>query len=89
MTHQLNFIYNDSDWVCPQEYPDLSQAKEIAIDLARVVLPRPGTSSIKRCPLAKRHTKPNSIAESLPMTTLLTLSESLLAISEASDNRSN
>ena len=33
MTHQLNFIYNDSDWVCPNEYPDLSQAKEIAIDL--------------------------------------------------------
>ena len=30
MTHQLNFIYNDSDWVCPSEYPDLSQAKEIA-----------------------------------------------------------
>ena len=33
MTHQLNFIYNDSDWVCPSEYPDLSGAKEIAIDL--------------------------------------------------------
>jgi len=33
MTHQLNFIYNDSDWVCPQEYPDLSKATEIAIDL--------------------------------------------------------
>mgnify|MGYP003145894726 FL=1 len=33
MSHQLNFIYNDSDWVCPAEYPDLSQAKEIAIDL--------------------------------------------------------
>jgi DNA polymerase I-like protein with 3'-5' exonuclease and polymerase domains len=33
MTHQLNFIYNDSDWVCPSEYPDLSSAKEIAIDL--------------------------------------------------------
>ena len=33
MTHQLNFIYNDSDWICPSEYPDLSQAKEIAIDL--------------------------------------------------------
>ncbi len=33
MNHQLNFIYNDSDWVCPSEYPDLSQAKEIAIDL--------------------------------------------------------
>ena len=33
MTHQLNFVYNDSDWVCPAEYPDLSQAKEIAIDL--------------------------------------------------------
>tara|TARA_A100001015_G_scaffold42230_1_gene46275 strand:- start:25 stop:1893 length:1869 start_codon:yes stop_codon:yes gene_type:complete len=33
MTHQLNFIYNDSDWTCPAEYPDLSKAKEIAIDL--------------------------------------------------------
>ena len=33
MTHQLNFIYNDSDWVCPPEYPNLSNAKEIAIDL--------------------------------------------------------
>ncbi len=33
MTHQLNFIYNDSDWVCPAEYPDLSKATEIAIDL--------------------------------------------------------
>ena len=33
MTHQLNFIYNDSDWICPSEYPDLSQAKEIAIDI--------------------------------------------------------
>jgi DNA polymerase I-like protein with 3'-5' exonuclease and polymerase domains len=33
MTHQLNFIYNDSDWIAPSEYPDLSQAKEIAIDL--------------------------------------------------------
>ena len=32
MTHQLNFIYNDSDWVCPSEYPDLSQAKEWGID---------------------------------------------------------
>ena len=33
MTPQLNFIYNDSDWVCPSEYPDLRFAKEIAIDL--------------------------------------------------------
>jgi len=33
MTHQLNFIYNDSDWICPSEYPDLRNAKEIAIDL--------------------------------------------------------
>ena len=33
MSHQLNFIYNDSDWVCPSEYPDLSAADEIAIDL--------------------------------------------------------
>ena len=33
MTHQLNFVYNDSDWIAPAEYPDLRQAKEIAIDL--------------------------------------------------------
>jgi len=33
MTHQLNFVYNDSDWIAPAEYPDLSKAKEIAIDL--------------------------------------------------------
>ena len=33
MTHQLNFIYNDSDWVCPSEYPDLREATEVAIDL--------------------------------------------------------
>jgi DNA polymerase I-like protein with 3'-5' exonuclease and polymerase domains len=33
MTHQLNFVYNDSDWICPNEYPDLSKATEIAIDL--------------------------------------------------------
>jgi DNA polymerase I-like protein with 3'-5' exonuclease and polymerase domains len=33
MTHQLNFIYNDADWICPSEYPDLSKATEIAIDL--------------------------------------------------------
>jgi len=33
MTHQLNFIYNDSDWIAPAEYPDLRHAKEIAIDL--------------------------------------------------------
>ncbi len=33
MSHQLNFIYNDSDWVAPSEYPDLRQADEVAIDL--------------------------------------------------------
>jgi DNA polymerase I-like protein with 3'-5' exonuclease and polymerase domains len=33
MSHQLNFIYTDSDWVCPSEYPDLRAADEIAIDL--------------------------------------------------------
>ena len=33
MSHQLNFIYSDSDWVCPSEYPDLSAADEVAIDL--------------------------------------------------------
>jgi hypothetical protein len=26
MTHQLNFIFQESDWVCPSEYPDLSKA---------------------------------------------------------------
>ena len=33
MSHQLNFIYNDSDWVAPSEYPDLRNADEVAIDL--------------------------------------------------------
>ena len=33
MSHQLNFIYNDSDWVAPSEYPDLREANEVAIDL--------------------------------------------------------
>ena len=33
MSHQLNFIYNDSDWVAPSEYPDLRAANEVAIDL--------------------------------------------------------
>jgi|TARA_R100001086_G_scaffold218742_1_gene135538 DNA polymerase I-like protein with 3'-5' exonuclease and polymerase domains len=33
MSHQLNFIYSDSDWVCPSEYPDLRAANEVAIDL--------------------------------------------------------
>ena len=33
MSHQLNFIYSDSDWVCPSEYPDLRAADEVAIDL--------------------------------------------------------
>jgi hypothetical protein len=28
MTHQLNFISQESDWVCPSEYPDLSHANE-------------------------------------------------------------
>jgi len=33
VSHQLNFIYSDSDWVCPSEYPDLRAADEVAIDL--------------------------------------------------------
>ena len=33
MTHQLNFVFQESDWVCPSEYPDLSHADAIAIDL--------------------------------------------------------
>ena len=33
MSHQLNFIYNDSDWVAPSEYPDLRNADEVAIYL--------------------------------------------------------
>ena len=33
MRHQLNFIYNDSDWVAPSEYPDLRDATEVAIEL--------------------------------------------------------
>ncbi len=33
MTHQLNFTFDESDWVCPSEYPDLSHADALAIDL--------------------------------------------------------
>ena len=33
MTHQLNFVFQEADWVCPSEYPDLSNADAIAIDL--------------------------------------------------------
>jgi len=33
MTHQLNFQYQESDWCCPSEYPDLTHADAIAIDL--------------------------------------------------------
>jgi len=33
MTHQLNFTFEESDWVCPSEYPDLRGADAIAIDL--------------------------------------------------------
>ena len=33
MTHQLNFIFQESDWVCPSEYPDLFKASKIAKNL--------------------------------------------------------
>ena len=33
MTNQINFTFQDSDWVPPTSYPDLRNAKEIAIDL--------------------------------------------------------
>tara|TARA_R100000388_G_scaffold67484_1_gene48809 strand:- start:673 stop:2541 length:1869 start_codon:yes stop_codon:yes gene_type:complete len=33
MSHQLNFIFQEADWVCPSEYPDLRNADAIAIDL--------------------------------------------------------
>jgi DNA polymerase I-like protein with 3'-5' exonuclease and polymerase domains len=33
MTHQLNFTFEESDWVCPSEYPDLTNADALAIDL--------------------------------------------------------
>ena len=33
MSNQINFTFQDSDWVPPTSYPDLRSAKEIAIDL--------------------------------------------------------
>ena len=33
MSNQINFTFQDSDWVPPTSYPDLRNAKEIAIDL--------------------------------------------------------
>ena len=33
MSNQINFTFQDSDWVPPTNYPDLRNAKEIAIDL--------------------------------------------------------
>ncbi len=33
MTNQINFTFQDSDWVPPTSYPDLRNAKEISIDL--------------------------------------------------------
>ena len=33
MSHQINFIFKESDWTPPTHFPDLKHAKEIAIDL--------------------------------------------------------
>jgi DNA polymerase I-like protein with 3'-5' exonuclease and polymerase domains len=33
MSHQINFIFKESDWTPPTHFPDLKNAKEIAIDL--------------------------------------------------------
>ena len=33
MSHQLNFIFQHSDWKTPETFPDLTQAKTLAIDL--------------------------------------------------------
>jgi len=33
MSHQINFIFRESDWKTPTHFPDLRSAKEVAIDL--------------------------------------------------------
>ena len=33
MTHQINFVFKESDWKTPTSFPNLKDAKEIAIDL--------------------------------------------------------
>jgi DNA polymerase I-like protein with 3'-5' exonuclease and polymerase domains len=33
MTHQINFVFKESDWKTPTSFPNLKEAKEIAIDL--------------------------------------------------------
>ena len=44
MSHQLNFIYNDSDWVAPSEYPDLrEQLDKLFHDIDEGKLDKTGT----------------------------------------------
>ena len=33
MSHQLNFLFQHSDWKTPEHFPDLTGAKTLAIDL--------------------------------------------------------
>jgi hypothetical protein len=33
MSYQINVIMKNNEWVAPNEFPDLSEEKEIAIDL--------------------------------------------------------
>jgi hypothetical protein len=33
MSYQINIIMKNTEWVTPNEFPDLSEEKEIAIDL--------------------------------------------------------
>ena len=50
------------------------RSSEVASALARLVLPTPGTSSMRRCPSATRHTRASRTASSLPWMTRSTLS---------------
>ena len=33
MSHQINFTFKESDWKTPSHFPNIKDAKEIAIDL--------------------------------------------------------
>src|SRR6266508_5981695 len=57
------------------------------MDLASMVLPTPGTSSISRCPSATRHTRASRTSCSLPWMTCMTLS-AMLANAEANFSQS-
>lgn len=65
-------IISGVNWMRPKE-----QSSDLAKDAAKVVLPTPGTSSMRTCPLHSRAIRASSIASSLPTMTRRILLSSL------------